>query len=131
MIKDRKKASDIFRESNLVFAKKSPFKEAYPEIDDLTIEVNKTSHHNYTESPLKHHFSIENPPGEYIDCDNPLCYNGGFSIGSVLRRMVSNKETQKEGSGSCQGYEGSPKGRRRYRSCLSVFRYKANIKYKK
>lgn len=63
MIKDRKKASDIFRETNYVFAEKGTFKEAFPEIVDITIEVIKTSYHDYTDGPIKQHFSIKNPPG--------------------------------------------------------------------
>jgi len=130
-IKDRKKASDVFREWRPVFGEKSSFKEAFPEIDDLKIECKETGHlGSVFNNETSHYYSIENPPGEYIDCSNPLCYNGGFSIGRVLREMIRNKEMEKEGSEICKGYEGSPKGRRRYRNCLNFFKYKVKIKYK-
>lgn len=127
--RDRMKASDIFRESNYVFSKKVPFGEAFPEIKNFRIEVTTLSEGsqfvNYTSVYTK-----ENKPGEYIDCKNPVCYNGGFSIGQILREMVGEKQTHYEGSAHCQGYEGSPKGRRRYRSCLSNWKIKIDIEYK-
>lgn len=43
-IRDRKKASDVFRESEFLFGKKVPFKEAFPEITDLEIRCKETGH---------------------------------------------------------------------------------------
>jgi len=131
-IRNRKKASDVFRETEFVFSKKVPFKEAFPEIIDFKIECKEAGHlgYYYSKNENWRYYTIENPPGEYIDCSNPLCYNGGFSIGRVLREMVRNKETEKEGDAICQGYEGSPGGRRKYRSCINFFQYKVKIKYK-
>jgi len=31
----------------------------------------------------------------------------------------------------CQGYEGSPKGKKYYKKCLNQFKIKVSIKYKK
>lgn len=130
-IRDRKKASDVFRESKYLFVKKVPFKEAFPEITDLEIRCKETGNLRYSfENERQHYYSIENEPGEYIDCSNPFCYNGGFSIGRIIRGMVRNRETKQEGSEICQGYEGSPKGRRKYRDCLNFFQYTVIIKYK-
>ena len=39
----RVKASDVFRETNFVFSKKRPFEEAFPEIEDIVIEVEEPS----------------------------------------------------------------------------------------
>ena len=44
-----------------------------------------------------------------------------FLLGSVLRDMVLKKEVLREGKSFCQGYEGSPKGKSRYRSCIHCF----------
>ncbi len=127
-MRDRKKASDVFRESNFVFVEKVAFEKAFPEIEDVSVVVEEqgdgvskwTSTRSYGKSSV----------GEYIDCSNPLCYNGGFSIGSILREMVRNKDTHKEASEGCRGYEGSPKGRRKYRDCMNYFKIKIDIKYK-
>ena len=124
---DRQKASDVFRNANFVFAQKVPFAEAFPEIEDVRIEVEI----GYALSGnLKRVYSGQHLPGEYVDCDNALCYNGGFSIGEVLRDMVGKREGDREGSTICRGYEGSPKGRRKYRDCFNFFRYKVHIEYR-
>lgn len=44
--------------------------------------------------------------------------------------MVSKKQTDLETVAICQGYEGSPKGKRRYRSCINSFKVKVHITYK-
>ena len=129
---DRQKASDIFNKGNLVYATKVPFENAFPEIENLDIVV---VFHGCGTDFLKDkekisHYNIETLPGEFIDCINPLCYKGGFSIGSILREMVRTKLTHKEEFEICRGYEGSPKGRRKYGICPNTFRIKVDIKYK-
>lgn len=126
---ERQKASDVFRESNLAFAKKVSFDEAFPEIEDLTVEVEESGH-GVSDWHRKSTYRKQNLPGQYIDCSNPLCYNGGFSIGLILRQMVRNKQTELETSKLCQGNEGSPKGRRIYGKCMNFFEIKVSIKYK-
>lgn len=127
---ERQKASGVFRESNFVFAKKVSFDEAFPEIEDLTVEVEESGH-GISDWNRKSTYRKKYFPGEYIDCSNPLCYNGGFSIGSILSEMIRNKQTELETSKLCQGNEGSPKGRRIYRKCINFFKIKVSIKYKK
>jgi hypothetical protein len=124
----RKKASEVDRERFRPFARKVGFKEAFPEIEDVRVEVAKSgagidewnNHAIYGKEDL----------GEYIDCSNSLCYDGGFSIGAILRDMVSKKQMDLETSQLCQGNEGSPKGRRIYRKCVNYFKVKVSIKYK-
>lgn len=123
----RPKASDIFSESNYVFAKKVGFDEAFPEIEDVTVEVEETGDGVYGKGSLAYR---KPHVGEFIDCSNPLCYNGGISIGSFLREMIRNRQTELETSKMCQGYEGSPKGRRVYRRCFNFFKIKVSVKYK-
>lgn len=125
----RQKASDVFREANFVFGKKVSFAEAFPQIDNLVIEVEERGH-DIWKGGNKKTYGIDYLPGEYINCSNPLCYNGGFSIGEILRDMVNNKKTEMETSEICQGYEGSPKGRRIYRRCHNLFRIKVSMSFK-
>lgn len=124
-MKNRKKAQDVFNESNPIFAKKVGFDEAFPQIKDLTIEVSEGSLGRGRSRAMVYHKDI----GEYINCSNPMCYNGGFSIGKVLRNMVAKKETEFSDTEICKGYEGSPKGRKRYRTCVTMFDYKVTIEY--
>lgn len=124
---ERLKASDIFNQSDFVFSKKVTFKEAFPEIDDINVEVKESGDGTYGDGKScygKGHI------GEYINCSNRICYNGGFSIREVIRDMVRKEETETKTTKYCQGYEGSPKGRRKYRSCMNNFKIKVSIKYK-
>ncbi len=126
---ERMKASDVFRETDLIFTKKVSFDEAFPEIEDLTVTVKETGQgvHNWDEVST---YRKQNIPGEFINCRNPLCYKGGFSIGSALRDMVRNRQTELETIEICRGNEASPKGRRIYRTCANFFKIKVSIKYK-
>ena len=131
MKRRRKKASDILRETQYVFSRKVPFREAFPEIKSVRVRTEESGY-----SPSGMYFSKpsvteynENSLGEYIDCSNPLCYGGGFSIGQILREMVDKKQTHNETFEPCRGYEGSPKGRRRYRSCVNSWKVTVDIEY--
>lgn len=124
----RMKASDVFREAQFLFARKVPFKEAFPKIKKLEIRAEESGYGVYGEFNTRY-YNIDNPPGEFIDCSNPVCYNGGFSIGEILREMVRHKKTHHEGMKLCQGYEGSPKGRRRYRSCINHWKVTVDLEY--
>jgi hypothetical protein len=132
---DRKKASDIFNEKKSPFSTKVSFEEAFPKIKEIKIEVIETEgggliDFDEDEDKTKQYrstFSMN--VGEYIDCNNLVCYSGGFSIGEILRDMVLKNEINKEDKARCKGYEGTPKGRRR-RSCMHEFYYRINIEYK-
>lgn len=123
----RKKAQEIFNDTSFVFVGKASFEKAFPEVEECLVEVKERGPgvSNWPTATVRHR-----NPGEYINCSNPLCYNGGFRVGSDIREMVSKRETQREGSKICQGNEGSPKGRRVYRKCTNYFRYKITVKYK-
>lgn len=122
------KASDVFQQRQLAFGSKLTFDEAFPEIKDFRAEVEWMSAHKERSSRAV--YTKETCSGEYINCSNPLCYNGGFSLGRMLRNMVHCKQTHYEDSGQCQGYEGSPKGRRRYGPCFSFWNVKIDVEYK-
>lgn len=132
----RLKAQDIFNQANFLFGKKVAFAEAFPEIDTIRLEYSEKGvvpqyyHRLNAEGEYAWCRTDKNAIGEFINCSNPLCYNGGINVGHVIREMVKNREETKEGSAICQGNEGSPKGRRIYRSCLNYFKYKITITYK-
>lgn len=125
-MKERKKAQDVFNDTDFVFSQKTTFEKAFPGIESIRVDVNETGeirfggNRTYTNSSL----------GEFVNCSNSMCYNGGFRIGDVVREMNYKREENREGSAICQGNEGSPKGRRIYRKCLNHFDYKITIKYK-
>ena len=73
----RQKASDVFRTTNSFFAKKSSFDEAFPQIASLSCKVEEDGDGVSSWSHARHYGK---GTGEYVDCSNPLCYNGGFSL---------------------------------------------------
>lgn len=125
---DRMKASDVFRKTESLFSTKVSFDEAFPGIEDVSVEVEEYGRGVTLE--FNRLIYKKGEIGEYINCRNPLCYNGGFSIGEILREMVRNKQVDSVTSKLCQGYEGSPKGRKRYKPCMNGFKVKVHIKYK-
>jgi hypothetical protein len=130
------KASDVFREGTPFIGRKVNFEQAYPEIEDIVVEIVETGDFEDVKFEDFHKlrnrsiYTNKNLPGEFIDCSNPVCYNGGFRIGSVIHKMISEKLTEFQDESMCQGYEGSPKGKKRHKSCIHVFYYKVRIKYK-
>ncbi len=128
---ERMKASDVFRKTDYVFRKKISFDEAFPEIDDIRVEVEERGEgvRQFFPGDSKSIYG-KSLLGEYVDCSNSLCYNGGVSIGEAIREMVRSRATERETSQICCGYEGSPKGRRKYRKCTNHFKVKVAIKFK-
>ena len=127
--RDREKASDVFQNTDFLFSKKVTFAEAFPTIEDIKVVVKRGGHYGVSEWNKEEHYGMN--VGEYVDCSNSTCYNGGFSIGEFVRLMVASNQTHFEKDYiSCQGYEGSQKGKRRYRSCTNHFAVVIDIKYK-
>jgi hypothetical protein len=128
-MKDRKKAQDVFNETDFLFqSKTTDFDKAIPGIEDILVDVTETGKGvYYSVYPSRY---TKNNISEFINCSNRLCYNGGFRIADIIREMVYQKATNKEGSVGCQGKEGSPQGKRTYGSCYNKFKYKIQIKYK-
>lgn len=119
-----KKASDIFNETNYVFGSKCDFKDAFPEIQEMSIHVTELESLIWMKEQTTHYLTAEYPGAEYIDCTNPSCDGGGFSMGNVLREAVNSKEEEIEKSITCQGSETT--GRR----CMHAFKVSGSIKYR-
>jgi hypothetical protein len=128
MTERRKKAQDVLNESNLVFARKATFAEAFPEIDEIRVVVTESGEGVYRDMNKRSY--DKRTVSEFVNCSNPLCYNGGVRLGSIIHEMNIKKETYKEDHFKCQGYEGSPKGRRVYRDCFNFFTVSIDIQYK-
>lgn len=132
----RKKAQDIFAESELIFASKtSSFDKACPEIENISVEVEeKGKGSDYRtlgrDNVRRMQYGKNTFPGEYINCSNYLCYGGGVHIGQIVRSMVWEKNTQYDKSLRCRGYEGSPKGRKKYGPCFTRFRVRITLSLK-
>lgn len=128
MSKEKKKASDIFTESEPFIGNKVSFVEAFPQIEKISVNVNEFK--DFWEKhdgiyPISHFYNELNL-SQFCDCSESSCYGGGFSIGSIINEMVHEKQTALENSANCKGKIGSSKGRR----CMHTFKYKIKILYK-
>lgn len=93
-MKVRKKASDIFRETDYAFSKKVPFLEAFPELEDFRIDVRESSDRIWGGQARSRVYTKADPPGEFVDCSNSVCYGGGVSIGEIPRFMIDQGKTE-------------------------------------
>jgi len=96
----------------------SSFHEAYPEVKTLRFvgkeQGDLASGHdqrklNYTESTLP----------STIPCGNPHCQQGGYDFNTTLMSLTATKATSYEIDWSCNGHEGTPKGRRIGDPCMN------------
>ena len=101
---------------------------AYPDIESVRVDVEETGdgvtslnhRRRYDERTLQ----------PFDDCHNRLCYNGGVNLQGLVDYMVASQGTTYEATVACQGYEGSPKGKVKRRSCLNHFKVGISITYK-
>ena len=121
-----KKLSDIYNESAFASGKKL-LTDAFPEIEDIRVEVKETGEGCNWNSPI---VLEKEQLGSAIDCHNPRCFGGGFPVARVVQQMVRTRQGELKISRRCQGYEGSPKGRRKARDCYNRFEVVIFIKYK-
>lgn len=126
---DREKLTDRINNTQYVFSKKvDSFQEAYPTIASLRIEITEqefglgssSQTTSFSEKDFRH----------AVNCSNSSCSGGGVELGWILHDMARDKQAEYEGTKKCQGYEGSPKGRRRYRSCTHSFQIKIHAEHK-
>jgi hypothetical protein len=68
---------------------------------------------------------------ERIDCSNPLCEGGGFTLGEVLRDMVRNRQADFIGTNFCTGQEKPhPEVPEPLRSCRNRFEVEATLRFR-
>ncbi|MEJ7637351.1 MAG: hypothetical protein WKF75_04995 [Singulisphaera sp.] len=104
------------------------FKNAYPKIESLRIEV--FQHGDMEWEHQKHQlFSEANVPAE-IPCGNGHCRQGGFSMRCLIDYMVYGNKTDHEDTMHCRGHEGSPKGRRKGDPCMNYIKVKITLRPK-
>jgi hypothetical protein len=130
----RPNAPDIFVKATPVFdeSKKVSFREAFPTIRHLSVEVAEIGafEPGYNPPNGKDHYS-EHTVAEFIRCHNPLCYGGGFRALDIVRDMVNKEEPAWETRRRCFGREGNA-SQARSRSpspCINSFVVNITIDY--
>lgn len=80
--------------------------------------------------PFELHIAHRDMVREHVDCNNPHCYNGGISLGNVLREMVANHQEEFIGTSFCTGQEGDPEEEMLHPSCATRFEIQATLRYR-
>lgn len=119
-MKNRKKAQDIFNESDFVFGSKTTFDKAFPEVELISVKVKELEYSKLVNEVL---LSEKSTIPEYINCHNPLCNKGGFHLMDIVREMNRKKETETKGHKLCIGNE------RKGRDCMHAFDYEIHLSY--
>ena len=67
---------------------------------------------------------------EFVRCSNPLCQEGGFSLGELLREMIRDRRTEFLGVSYCIGQEGDLEIPESLKSCQTRFEVEATLSYR-
>ncbi len=67
---------------------------------------------------------------EHVDCNSPECFNGGFSLGEVLRDMIRSRQEEFIGTSFCTGQEGDPEDLGPHPSCSTRFELQLTLRYR-
>lgn len=104
------------------------FEEAFPKIEEINIEGTEGDLGSGLSSGGK--ISLNKKNFGKINCSNSLCNKGGyeFEIGNLISEMQNKRETSREKTISCKGYENM--GGRQTRRCMNGLSIKITIKYK-
>jgi len=100
------------------------------DVAELNIKVKEVDDFMWRKSAREISFSKENWP-EHFNCSNPRCHEGGVSISAVIRDALKENREHTIVKKKCQGYNGSPKGRKKYTSCIHDFEVTVDIHYVK
>jgi hypothetical protein len=84
-----------------------PIEKTFPMIREVTIEVLEEG----TRNPRTYNKSSNS--GLLFCCSNPKCTNPGIFIEPILREMVEKRQSHRKTWSVCNGFEPSPKWRRK------------------
>ena len=118
-------AQDGVEKRDFVLGRKTTFREAFPEVTSLEVEI-KATPLGFGQTEV-FNYSLEAVPGQFTPCPNPNCRGGGFDIGTFLYQLILSGKTSGETGGGCVGAE--KLGRHGRRSCIYSFSGKAAIGY--
>jgi hypothetical protein len=135
MASDRRmKLADVEGQTNYLIPRvPTTFDKAFPEIEEIRVEVRPQGEgfepHRGENDRVDTYVNGGIP--SIINCRNPRCYGGGLNLAYLIRwSIVEARRTEFEHRYTCEGYEGSPKGRKNYGPCDTQFRVKVTVKYK-
>jgi hypothetical protein len=124
----RPKVTELFANTISPFGSRAPFQQVFP--DFLKLEIFIAEQRHLWGERNERTYTLSNPPGEHFDCSNSFCYGGGFSITQILRNVYEQRLTKFETLVDCRGYEGSPKGHRKYKDCAQYSKVTVRAQYR-
>jgi hypothetical protein len=104
------------------------FREAYPEVKTLRLVGEQRGELARERQAQVYYTHVDIP--ENIPCANPRCRQGGFSLRTILMTLTGSREESYEGEFSCNGHEGTPKGRRKGDPCGNSLKFTLTLTYK-
>lgn len=106
----------------------SSFREAYPDVKSLRLEGRERGDLASGMGQRDVHYTESNIPGN-IPRGNPRCQQGGYDLNPVVMTLTGSRDTSYEIDWSCNGHEGTPKGRRIGDPCMNSIRATLTITY--
>lgn len=93
------------------------FSKAYPGFRSLVV---RAKHSGDLSSPAQREqqYSEHSVP-RVIPCPNPRCQQGGYDLTSIIIAIEHGRIIKYSTRHTCNGHEGTPKGRRKGSSCMN------------
>ena len=96
-------------------------------LERIDITVHEKGRHA---EPFDLHIVHKDAMREFVECNDPDCFNGGFSLGEVIREMVRGRQEEFIGTSFCVGQLGDPEELGPHPSCQSRFDVQATLRYR-
>ena len=107
----------------------SSFREAYPDVKSIRLEGQELGDLASGMDRRNVHYTESDIPGS-IACGNPRCQQGGYDLNALVMTLTGSRDTSYEIDWSCDGHEGTPKGRRIGDPCMNSIRATITITYR-
>ncbi|HRJ17932.1 MAG TPA: hypothetical protein PLF84_02780 [Bryobacteraceae bacterium] len=134
MTRRHMKMSDVEAQKTYPFRTTAKsFLDAYPTVKSIRVEVRPVGEGFEPYRKMSEYVDVYNETNipAILNCRNPRCFGGGLDLDNLIRwSVVEGRLIDYEDTIRCQGYEGSPKGRRRDGPCDTSFKLNVSVAYK-
>jgi hypothetical protein len=118
----------LSRSGRIFVGPPTTFENAFPTLEDAVIEYAEGDILRQGKE-LNRVASMKRVGGQ-LRCSNSSCYRGGYEFDFDAHDMVRNKLVSRRLRKTCQGDEGTPKGRKQGRQCLNSIDARLRLVYK-